>query len=104
MKITPALPNPYQPSVAPDKAAVAAVRAPNRTRDAADEPDRREHTVQRIGQSERERLAARMEPLQHDRRGDGSAHVSRALASYAQVAEGSERSGLHDLLGFDAYA
>ena len=82
---------------------MAAVRAPNRTRDAADESERREQPVQRIGQAERERLAALVETLP-DRQHDGSTHVSRALASYAEVAEGGERSGLHDLLGFDAYA
>lgn len=103
MNITPALPNPHPPSVAPDKTAVVAVRAPNRTRDAVDEPERRAQPVHRIGKSEREHLAARVETLP-DRRDDGSARVSRALASYAEIAEGGDRSGLRDLLGFDAYA
>ena len=103
MNITPALPNPYQPSETPDKSGVAAVRAPNRARDAADEPERREQPVRRIEPSERERLAAQVETLP-DRHHDASARASRALASYAEVAEGGERSGLRDLLGFDAYA
>ena len=103
MKITPALPSPYQPSVDPGKAALAAVRAPNRTRDAVDEPARRGQQAQRIGRSEHERLAAHA-AIRQDRQHDGSARVSRALASYAEIAEGGERSSLHDLLGFDAYA
>jgi len=103
VNITPALPNPYQPSATPDQSSVAAVRAPNRARDAADESERREQPVRRIDPSERERLAAQVEALP-DRQHDGSTRASRALASYAEVAEGGERSGLRDLLGFDAYA
>ncbi len=103
MNITPALPNPYPSSVAPDKTAIAAVRAPNRVRDAVDEPERRQQPVQRIEPSQRERLAAQVEAVP-GRQLDGSVRVSRALASYAEVSEGGERKGLHDLLGFDAYA
>jgi len=82
---------------------VAAVRAPNRTRDAADDQDRRGQPLRSIEQSERERLVAQAETLL-DKHHGGSARVSRALASYADVADNSQRSGLHDLLGFDAYA
>ena len=103
VNITPALPNPYQPSVDQDRAAVAAVRAPNRARDAVDQPQRREQPSRVVAQSERKRLVAQAEALL-DRQIGASAHVNRALASYAQVAEVGERSGLHDLLGFDAYA
>ena len=82
---------------------MAAVRAPNRARDAVDEPERRELPLQRIDQSERERLVAQAETVL-DKLHGGSALASRALASYAEVAGSGERSGLSDLLGFDAYA
>ena len=82
---------------------MAAVRAPNRTRDAADEPERRRQPVQTVDQPTRERLAARLgSPL--ETHAPASARASRALASYAEVADNGERSGLQDLLGFDAYA
>ena len=103
MNITPALPNPYQAPVDQDRSAVTAVRAPNRTRDAADEPERRRQAVRTIDQPARERIAARLgNPW--ERHAPASAHASRALASYAAVADNGERSGLQDLLGFDAYA
>ncbi len=82
---------------------MAAVRAPNRARDSVDEPERQTKPLQRIEQPERERLASRMENRLEKHFGS-SARTSRALASYAEVADGGERSGLHDLLGFDAYA
>jgi len=82
---------------------VAAIRAPNRARDSADEPERRTQPLQRIDQPERERLASRMENRLEKHLGS-SARASHALASYAEVAGSDERSGLHDLLGFDAYA
>jgi hypothetical protein len=103
VNITPALPNPHQPPVARDKTAVSAVRAPNRARDSVDEPERQTKPLQRIEQPERERLASRMENRLEKHLGS-SARTSRALASYAEVADSGERSGLHDLLGFDAYA
>jgi hypothetical protein len=103
LNINPALPNPYQPPVDRDKIAVAAVRAPNRARDSVDEPERRKQPLQRIDQPELERLAGRMEH-RLERHPGSSARASRALASYAEVAHGGELSGLHDLLGFDAYA
>jgi hypothetical protein len=68
-----------------------------------DEPERQTKPLQRIEQPERERLASRMENRLEKHFGS-SARTSRALASYAEVADGGERSGLHDLLGFDAYA
>ena len=82
---------------------MAAVRAPNRARDSVDEPERRKQALQRIDQPELERLASRMENRLEKHLGS-SARASRALASYAEVADSGERSGLHDLLGFDAYA
>ena len=82
---------------------MAAVRAPNRARDAADEPARRGQPLQRIDQSEREHLVAQAQTLL-DRHHAGSGRISRALASYSEVADSGERSGLQDLLGFDAYA
>jgi len=82
---------------------VAAVRPPNRARDSVDEPERQTRPLQRIERPERERLASRMENRLEKHPGS-SARTSRALASYAAVADSGERSGLHDLLGFDAYA
>ena len=82
---------------------MAAVRAPSRARDSVDEPERQAKRLQRIEQPERERLASRMEN-RLERHPGSSARASRALASYAEVAHGGELSGLHDLLGFDAYA
>ena len=100
MNITPTtLPNQIQPRVDRDKAAVAAVRAPSRARDSVDEPERRKQILQRIDQPELGRLASRVE-----KHLASSARASRALASYAEVAESAERNGLRDVLGFDAYA
>jgi hypothetical protein len=83
---------------------VPAVRAPNRARDAGDEPQPRQpHPVSPIAQIERERLAAAVETGRDQRPGE-SLRADRALASYAAVADDGERSGLRDLLGFDAYA
>ena len=36
--------------------------------------------------------------------GEASMRANRALASYEQVADSGESSGLRELLGFDAYA
>ena len=81
-----------------------AVRAPNRARDAGDEPEPRQPTaLSSIAQSERERLAAELN-TGRDRQAADSLRTDRALASYAAVADDGERSGLRDLLGFDAYA
>jgi hypothetical protein len=80
------------------------VRAPNRARDAGDEPEpRRPQSVSPIAQIERERLAAAVDTGRDQRAGE-SLRADRALASYAAVADDGERSGLRDLLGFDAYA
>jgi len=59
--------------------------------------------VSPIAQIERERLAAAVETGRDQRAGE-SLRADRALASYAAVADDGERSGLRDLLGFDAYA
>lgn len=81
-----------------------AVRAPTRARDVADEPEpRKPQSVNPIAQIERERLAT-VTKAGRDRQAAESLRAGRALASYAAVADDGERSGLRDLLGFDAYA
>ena len=81
-----------------------AVRAPTRARDVADEPEPRQpQSVSPIAQIERERLAAVIH-AGRDQNPAESLRADRALASYAAVADDGERSGLRDLLGFDAYA
>jgi len=104
VNITPALPNPYQLPVDQDKGAVAAVRAPNRARDSADQAGRRELRPQHIDETERERLVAQTNILLDRPPHAASARASRALASYAEVAESGDPGGLRELLGFDAYA
>ena len=81
-----------------------AVRAPNRARDAGDEPEPRQpQLLSPISQKEREHLAGVVQ-AGRDRQPGESLLADRALASYAAVAEDGERNGLRDLLGFDAYA
>jgi len=82
---------------------VAAVRAPNPARDPADEAGSRPAQPRRIDRVPHEQLAAHAPPVA-SRQLDNSNRADRALASYAQVAADGERSSLHDLLGFDAYA
>ena len=81
-----------------------AVRAPNRARDAGDEPEPRQpQSVSPISQKEREHLAGVVQ-ARPDRQPGESLRADRALASYAAVADDEDRNGLRDLLGFDAYA
>ena len=103
MKITPALPNPHPMSSGQDKGGVAAVSAPTRVRDAADQTARRQPATRIVDPIERERLVAQAESRLYQRHG-ASSLAGRAIASYATVAGESENSGLRDLLGFDAYA
>ena len=104
MKITPALPNPYQLPTEQDRQAIGAVRAGTPARDAADDPDRRRGRVPSIDPVERERLMAHAEDHLQRYPNIDSPRAQRALASYTQVAGGDQRRDLHDLLGFDAYA
>ena len=57
---------------------MAAVRAPQRARDAADEPDRRKQALQSIDPPERERLAASGSPSRAR-----MASLSKAIGSFA---------------------
>ncbi len=98
MKITPALPNPYQPPARKDSQAVGAVRATEPLRPLGDEPQRQQARGGGADQVEAERSAARLE------RHHFGSHARRALSVYQQVAAVDRRSDLHDLLGFDAYA
>ena len=103
VNITPALPNPHQPSVGQDHRGITAVRAPERARDAADQHAYRQQATKAVDQAERERRIAQAENRFYQRQSTSPA-VHRALASYAAVADVGERNGLRDLLGFDAYA
>ena len=103
MNITPALPNPHQASVGQDKGGVPAVKAVSRSRNSADQAPDRSQPPRIVDPAEREQLVAQVESRFY-RRPDITPHSSRALASYAAVADGGERTGVRDLLGFDAYA
>lgn len=98
VKITPALPNPYQPPPRQDSKAVAAVRATHHPRPAGDESQRQQARARAADQVEAGRSTARLE-RQHF-----GAHARRALSVYQQVAAVDRRSDLRELLGFDAYA
>lgn len=103
MNITPPLliPNPL-PST-PERA-VGAVRAPNRSRDAAEDNERQRHATQALEPANRDQRGARAESLVQPLDPNLSAHANRALASYAQVSDDPQRGGLQTLLGFDDYA
>lgn len=103
MNITPALPNPYQPAAQQARGPVAAVQATQRTRDATDDAERRPTSSGPVVQAERERLHANGDAV-FGRHSDASTRAHRAIAAYAAVSDGGERSSLRDLLGFDAYA
>jgi hypothetical protein len=103
VNITPALPNPYPSPVDQERTAVAAVRAPNPPRNPADEPERRQPLLQAIDPAAHERIVARAGALVTPHH-EGSSLANRALASYAQIADSGDPSGLRELLGFDAYA
>ncbi len=102
VKINPALPHPYTPSSGTERSSVAGVSAPHQARDANDEPDPKRHPMQALDVNLRTRLEAMN--TGRDSHREESLRSQRALASYAAVADDSERSGLRDLLGFDAYA
>ncbi|MCB1775035.1 MAG: hypothetical protein KDI88_15575 [Gammaproteobacteria bacterium] len=102
MNVTPALPNPVPQPDAQQRQAVGAVRAPNRSRDAADETDQKE-PPRRVTQVEREELIETASVL-HRQDEAGSRRARKALAAYADVADAPDRASLRDLLGFDAYA
>jgi hypothetical protein len=100
VKITPALPSPYQPTVPQDRSAVSAVCVSKSVRDSTERPGRGQLPTQPVG---RTRYSAHNEPAA-SRLPAPSLQATQALASYARVAEYGERSSLRDLLGFDAYA
>lgn len=106
VNVTPALPNPYQPPAQQERTAVAAVRPANPARDARDEADRQPVLFRMLDEADRERVYVRAETRGHVGRqpDDASTHTHRALAAYAAVADQGERTGLRELLGFDAYA
>ncbi len=104
MNITPALPNPYQPPGQQERTVVGAVQAPNRARNAADEEERQRKQAPAADPAGREQMAARAGALVQPHDPALTTKANRAMASYAQVADDNERSGLQDLLGFDAYA
>ena len=104
MNITPALPSPYHPSNDQERQTVGPVRASNPSMGATDD-ERRRHHPPAVDRVERERLIEQAEHgLKRYHHGAESARANRALASYAQIAEDNRRQGLHELLGFDAYA
>ena len=80
------------------------MRPSNAARDATEDAERRRDRPPAIDRVERERLVEQAESELQRYRGAESARANRALATYAQVAEDDKRRGLHDLLGFDAYA
>ena len=82
---------------------MAPVQAPKRSRDATDEPAGRTPVRQVIDESRHAQLVARAEALVTQQKGH-SALANRALASYAQIADSTERNSLQNLLGFDDYA
>lgn len=82
---------------------MGAVRESLPARDAADGGDRRSPVERRPGAADGETLA-RAHEHRAVRQADYPARVSRALASYARVADAGEQNSLRELLGFDAYA
>jgi hypothetical protein len=82
---------------------VAAVRVSNPQRDAVGQAVVRKPPAKTIELSKEERVGTGTgTPVMPHR--DGSGRTSRALASYAKVAEIGESGRLRELLGFDAYA
>ena len=103
MKLTPALPNPYQlPAQARAEQAVA--RAPDAPREAVEETRRRSTPKASATQAQRERLAARAETNTVLRQEGQTGRASRALSAYEEVARSGEKGELRALLGFDAFA
>ena len=103
MNIAPTLPTLQPPAQQQERRVVTAVNASQRSRDATDEPGRRPVAQRVIDESRHARLVARAEVTATPQRGH-STYASRALASYARVADDGERRSLSDLLGFDDYA
>lgn len=79
---------------------VSAVHATDSVRDSTERAGRGQPSTQPVG---RPHHSAPNEPTASQLPAH-SVQTNRALASYARVAEYGERSSLHDLLGFDAYA
>ena len=79
---------------------MSAVHASDSVRDSTEQAGRGRYPAQPVGRTYQ---SAHNEPTA-SRLPAHSLQTVRALASYARVAEYSERSSLHDLLGFDAYA
>jgi hypothetical protein len=103
LKITPALPNPYQRPAQQERGVVGAVHESLPVRDGAAERNRRAPMAQPPDSAARDHLEPSSE--RHlVRQTDHPARVSRALASYAGVANQGEQNSLRELLGFDAYA
>lgn len=103
MKITPALPNPYQRPAQQGRNVVGSVNDSLPVRDAAAERDRRPPVARRFETTAGDPVE-RSSERHVVRQTDYPARVSRALASYTGVAEQGEQNSLHELLGFDAYA
>jgi hypothetical protein len=105
VNLTPALPFPAPQPLDPDRS-VGAVRPAGRPRDALDADDRRPVPQPRpaAGPAEREDLMARADALVQRLEPGRPTLVNRALNSYADVSDQSERSRLERMLGFDAYA
>lgn len=95
MKLTPALPSPYQPPGPQERRVVAALSAVHPARTAGEQVQRHQVPAGQLESAERERLAARL---------PDAAQARRAISTYQQVAAADRRSGLRELLGFDAYA
>ena len=84
---------------------MGAVQAVRPARDAADQSEQRQarpHTLL-LDEARRGRVAARPS-AQVSPQPAHSAHSSRAIASYARVADDTDRHRLRDVLGFDGYA
>ena len=82
---------------------MASISAARQTRDATDQPGRSPAAQPVVDASRHARPVARAEVTVTPQRGQ-SAHASRALATYARVADDGERRSLRDMLGFDDYA
>jgi hypothetical protein len=103
VNITPTLPGPISPSREPEQT-VNPVRPVNRTRDAVEGDERRQLPGQPPTPAVREALVAKAGAIAKPYDPTMSSRINRALASYSQVADQSERTNLQNLLGFDDYA
>lgn len=83
---------------------MASVRAPNPPRNVADQAESRQPLSQAIEQARRDRVVTTYTGARVTPHPESSARTSRALTSYARVAESGESGNLRELLGFDAYA